>query len=291
LGFDMIDIQVIHGIPYIWNPEDWLKLRTEQRMLPRLDGALGASVNGRVRWALPFILSTVEVQYLISEGIAKTVHAPSLYDLNFWVDDGTLEKRNKELEEQQLEEFKRNRREVLEFYADHILEEKRKKGKLIDEGALNKEDYVERELAKITKLPLKMSQLHLSDPWLKESDYIPFNFPLPKTYKDKLKFLVFEDFHKRRQYWISPGIKFGGDFLAYPGDPSEYHAEFIIICPDQSTALNEACFASQCRLAHTVRKTLLIAEIEEETKQLIYYVPSHKMIDNEVQCNLTFENK
>jgi len=290
----MIKIQVIHGVPYIWNPEDWLTLRTEHRILPRLDGALGASVSGRVRWALPFALSTVEVQYLISEGIAKTVHATSLYDLDFSVDDVTLEKRNKELEEEQLERFKKNRRDVLEFYADHILEGKRKKGKLLDESALNKEDFVERELAKITKLPLQMSQLNLSDPWLKESDYIPFNFPLPETYKDKLKFLVFEDFHKRRQYWISPGIKFGGDFLAYPGDPSEYHSEFIIICPDKpAAALNEVCFASQCRLAQTVRKTLLIAMIEEDAEQLIYYVPSHKMLDNDKQVpfSLTSENK
>lgn len=55
----------------------------------------------------------------------------------------------------------------------------------------------------------------VEDPWKEE--YLPYNFPIPTTYQEKLKFRVFEDFHLHKKYWLSSGAKFGGDFLAYPG--------------------------------------------------------------------------
>ena len=40
---------------------------------------------------------------------------------------------------------------------------------------------------------------------------------MPKTPLDNLKLRVFEDFHNRN-YYLTSGTNFGGDFLAYPGN-------------------------------------------------------------------------
>lgn len=114
----MISIKVSKGIPYIWDQEginlinyvnqyqvncltglkisnsslDWLKLRTEYRIMGGLDGPVGNGLGGRVRFNLPMRLSNVEAQYLVAQGIAKTLHAPNLYDENPLIDSETLNK-------------------------------------------------------------------------------------------------------------------------------------------------------------------------------------------------------
>ena len=57
------------------------------------------------------------------------------------------------------------------------------------------------------------------------------------------------------------------------GDPRHFHAEFIIMCLDKDYPFNDY-IVSQCRLAMTVKKTLLIAKIDEETDKLMYYIPN-----------------
>jgi len=64
-------------------------------------------------------------------------------------------------------------------------------------------------------------------------------------------------------YWITPGGKFGGDFLAYPGDPALYHAQFIIRCVEPDEDLDPLALTGYLRLANTTKKTLAIAYFDE----------------------------
>ena len=59
------------------------------------------------------------------------------------------------------------------------------------------------------------------------------SFPLadwtyPQTSCEKLRYQVFEDLWEKG-YYLTSGVYFGGDFLAYPGDPIRYHSFFIVI--------------------------------------------------------------
>ena len=59
------------------------------------------------------------------------------------------------------------------------------------------------------------------------------SFPLadwtyPQTSCKKLRYHVFVDLWEKG-YYLTSGINFGGDFLAYPGDPIRYHSFFIVI--------------------------------------------------------------
>jgi len=98
---------------------------------------------------------------------------------------------------------------------------------------------------------------------------------------------------------VTPGIKFGGDFLAYQGiveyfhpfhcymkvasnirfilfmagDPQQFHSRFIIMCQDDNRRFPELHIKSQLRLANTVKKTLLIACFKQGTETLVYAIP------------------
>ena len=49
----------------------------------------------------------------------------------------------------------------------------------------------------------------------------------PRTRAQRVRRAVFFDMHARG-LTMTPGAKFGADYLAYPGDPMAYHASFAV---------------------------------------------------------------
>lgn len=112
---------------------------------------------------------------------------------------------------------------------------------------------------------------------------MPCDLPLPDNSLMKLRYMVFEDFHLRRKYCLTSGLKFGGDFLAYPGHPTETHAEFIIVCHDSSRCAEPPYINSQIRLATTVKKTLLLALLDNKKNSVKYKVMNPKKSSSKAQ--------
>lgn len=92
------------------------------------------------------------------------------------------------------------------------------------------------------------------------------------------KLVVFRDLYKRG-FYLSMGMKFGCDFLAYQGDPVRYHAKYAIrltankggqvdLVQEKYNELN-----ALHRLCHTAKKTLALATIilSDDNKQEIKY--------------------
>ena len=52
---------------------------------------------------------------------------------------------------------------------------------------------------------------------------------------------------------MTSGAKFGGDYLAYPGDPLLYHAQYTVRCLHGSTPLHPLALAAAARMAHAAR--------------------------------------
>lgn len=73
-------------------------------------------------------------------------------------------------------------------------------------------------------------------------------------------------------FYISSGSKFGSDFLAYPGDPVRYHAQYSVramASKDGSvdmSKLNYNEINSLNRLCHTANKTMLLAIVFRDDK-------------------------
>jgi tRNA splicing endonuclease len=82
----------------------------------------------------------------------------------------------------------------------------------------------------------------------------------------ELKF-AFDDLYKRG-FYVTSGIKFGGDFLAYPGDPIRYHAQYVVrVVPGDASGqvdLRELDFSeinSFQRLTHAAKKISLFVTV------------------------------
>jgi len=106
---------------------------------------------------------------------------------------------------------------------------------------------------------------------------------------DQLKSATFHELRKRG-FFVTSGDKFGGDFLAYPGDPLLFHAKFVVIChlpskpppthpnfysstsdPHQkrrSEREQEALQVARCRLGTAVNKTVLISTFRDATSKV-----------------------
>ena len=58
----------------------------------------------------------------------------------------------------------------------------------------------------------------------------------PRTLEQRARCAVFEDLHEQG-YFLSTGLRFGGDFVVYPGDPLRYHSHYtatILAAPEQA---------------------------------------------------------
>jgi tRNA-splicing endonuclease subunit Sen34 len=71
----------------------------------------------------------------------------------------------------------------------------------------------------------------------------------------------------RSGFYLTSGTKFGGDFLVYPGDPSNFHSQFILVCVEDKTSLDSFSLKqliTYARMATSVKKTFLIAYYRPE---------------------------
>ena len=91
--------------------------------------------------------------------------------------------------------------------------------------------------------------------------------------KISLKYLVFKDL-RQRGYILKTALKFGADFRVYgKGEkPGKNHAKWILFTEHESNKLAMHEFSSKNRVAHSTKKNLLLAIIDEEGKITYYEV-------------------
>ena len=97
-------------------------------------------------------------------------------------------------------------------------------------------------------------------------------FPFPTLSKSvqMARFKVFEDLWLKG-YYMGKGLKFGGDFLCYPGDPLRFHSHFTaIVVPSIREGIMPLDMVSWGRLATAVKKSCLLAAWNEEENRVRY---------------------
>ena len=100
--------------------------------------------------------------------------------------------------------------------------------------------------------------------------FLPFqvyDFVYPYDGKE-VKRQVFGDLWQKG-FYLTDGAKFGGDFLAYPGDPIQFHAKYVVICcNDPYEDMGEKDLVARSRLGTNVKKTVLLAS--RKCEKIIY---------------------
>lgn len=83
----------------------------------------------------------------------------------------------------------------------------------------------------------------------------------PQTEEERRRFLVFKDLYLKG-FRITAGSKFGADYLLYPGDPTQFHAQFCVRVLSHKTPIVAVNLAAACRGSFQARKHLLLASVD-----------------------------
>lgn len=62
-------------------------------------------------------------------------------------------------------------------------------------------------------------------------------------------------------YYITSGLKYGGDFLVYADDPSKTHSTYIAVVLPQTQQISH--WAALARVANKVRKKVLLCSVQD----------------------------
>lgn len=74
-------------------------------------------------------------------------------------------------------------------------------------------------------------------------------------------------FLRNRNYFLMPGLRFGGDFVAYPGDPLKFHSHLVVRVLDSEEKFDLLQLVGSGRLATAVKKAwVLMDEKNTETE-------------------------
>lgn len=87
----------------------------------------------------------------------------------------------------------------------------------------------------------------------------------------QLKYAVFKDL-REKGYILKTALKFGADFRVYDkgSKPGKKHAKWIVFVEHESKELKWHEFSAKNRVAHSTKKNLLIAIVDEEN-DISYY--------------------
>lgn len=91
--------------------------------------------------------------------------------------------------------------------------------------------------------------------------------------KINIKYPVFKDL-RERGYIVKTALKFGADFRVYEKGkkPGKIHAKWIVFCEHESQKMLMNEFSAKNRVAHSTKKKLLLAIVDEESDVSYYEV-------------------
>ncbi len=87
----------------------------------------------------------------------------------------------------------------------------------------------------------------------------------------QIKYPVFKNL-REKGYIVKTALKFGADFRVYEkgSKPGEKHAKWIVFADHESNKLTWHEFSAKNRVAHSTKKNLLLAIVDEENS-ITYY--------------------
>ena len=67
----------------------------------------------------------------------------------------------------------------------------------------------------------------------------------------------------REGYYLTEGSKFGGDYLAYPDDPTKVHSTHIVVVKERSAGFEPRDLIGGGRVVNKSSKNLLYGTVDE----------------------------
>lgn len=266
-----INVSISHGQGQLWNAGDVNQAWTLCRIVGVLVGGLPRCPHQAGMMGLPLTLMPEEVTLLKEKGFAQLVTYPEMTNKPSDAVKDTFSENRKKCYEEQVVMAIQQRKQEIERVAGKILEGKRKKfkqkgwlsnpnAKQIEKFVLTRERVIAEEMKKINKLPehLQVVEIFTENPMIEMLDPVAAEWSFPSSNMEKLRYATYKDMWER-EYYISTGIKFGGDFLVYPGDPHLFHATFIVKCVEDMDSVDVHDLVCWSRIGTATKKTLVLA--------------------------------
>ena len=88
-----------------------------------------------------------------------------------------------------------------------------------------------------------------------------------------LRYTVFRDL-REQGYIVKTAFKYGGDFRVYNKGaiPGKEHAEWILYCSNEHDSMSVMNFSAMNRVAHSVKKKLLMGVVDDEGSVTYYEI-------------------
>lgn len=290
-GTPKVQVTVNHGQGYVWDPQDVWQLWREYRVVGSLAGTLPRHPHQSNTLGLPLKLLHEEVTLLLEEGLGETVQYKEMKERPSQMLKDIFNNHRDSCYREQKEAAARQRIDQVKKMAGKILEGKRKKflmkqnkeqskevkqdtpGSKTEAFTLTIEEVIKEEEEKLQPLPPQhqVVEVFTRHPLLNHLTAEPCTWPYPITQHEKIKSKVFSDLWHQGLY-LTSGIKFGGDFLVYSGNPHLYHAHAIVRCvAENQMESGEGCdLVAATRVAAATKKTFVLATLDH-SGEVIYH--------------------
>ena len=286
---EKVKIQRLNDTYLIWDARHAVKIRKEWKIVGK---EIGAS-NTTVEKSLPLSLAVYQVKYLLVSYPHQVVvvdFKPAVASAGFdhKKAKGDFDKSLERFRKEQLASKLKGREKILDEKKDKIIaglnkaKTKSRKRKLEEHGnceTLNsefteadfpayKKQLLEKDKQRLIKNYEPKIKVHIKSQYGGVETTVPEN-ELEMSELENIQYRVFTELYRQGKV-VTSGLKFGGHFLAYPGDPLLYHSEFVVYCDSPGETWDKYRLASHGRVATNARKTFIIASIDENTDQVVF---------------------
>ncbi|RHZ80665.1 hypothetical protein Glove_134g208 [Diversispora epigaea] len=278
---------------FVWNAEVIYSLRKDYRIVGSLVGSLPRFPLQNQFYGLPLSLMPEEVTLLLSEGIIILVNDEKSHQTPTKLQIEKYEKSQIENENHQLQEYLRSQKEKKIIEINFAKKGKQQQQDNHNHNNNNTDDnnennnissdskQKEKEKGKIgfvSSITIKTASTN-SFEWYND-DNQKFNtleiakqsniWNWPETENEKYKFKIFYDLWKKG-YFITSGIKFGGDYLLYSGDPLKFHSQYITTIMDKNKMISSLDIITFGRLGKAVKKSYMLCSWDQNLDKGIYF--------------------
>ncbi|KAF8843613.1 tRNA-intron endonuclease catalytic domain-like protein [Paxillus ammoniavirescens] len=299
-----IPLRVSNKKAYVWDIDDIAKLRSHHHICGVLAGTLPHLSQQNVFLGVPLLLMPEEVVLLVEKGLALLVddknahHDPSAPALSKW-DSERLRLVERQLtlaEEHEAKEALNPNRAMSEkaILKRKEREEKRAQSLFANDSVPNLDGHPESSRAESShKSNVTVPSQGFTSPytiqvpgasstfeWYDQSAHSFTTlaaarkagiWDYPETPAEHARCGVFRDLWEQG-YFMGGGIKFGGEYLVYPGDPLRYHSHFVASAIESpEAALRPLEIVAHGRLGTGTKKAHLLCEWDEGKKSVTYY--------------------
>ncbi|CAG8656373.1 8513_t:CDS:2, partial [Funneliformis mosseae] len=275
----------------LWDIEAIRFLRENYRIVGSFIGCLPRYPLQNQLFGLPMTLMPEEVTLLLSKGIivlvddAKSHRSPTQAQIE------ESEQMRSQEENKQLQEYiksiekKKLKIELLRKNNDSSQPNDPKENDIPLQQKQEVQDQqnsldLENQTSKISGFaPLINIKTTSSFPWYNDNGNCYSSIDIakqnnlwvwPNVQKDIQKYKVYCDLWDQG-YYITSGIKFGGDYLLYPGDPLRYHSHFIATVLDIDRIISPMDIITFGRLGTAVKKSYMLCSWDQQQDKAVYH--------------------